>query len=47
MEYRTESHDKLIISFEKAYIHWYIEMLKPENERNQKVLNMKYQFAQK
>jgi hypothetical protein len=29
---------------EKAYIHWYIETLKPPNERNQDVINERYKF---
>ena len=33
--------------FEKAYMFWYIEMLKPPHQRNQKVLEEKYAFARK
>lgn len=29
----------------KAYIYWYIEMLKPENERDERILNEKYKYA--
>ena len=30
--------------YEKAYIFWYIEMLKPVSERNPKILQEKYAF---
>jgi hypothetical protein len=28
----------------KAYIYWYIEMLKPENERDKRILDEKYNY---
>jgi len=33
--------------YEKAYTYWYIEMLKPKNERNLQVINKKYEFARR
>ena len=31
--------------YEKAYMYWYIEMLKPPYERDQTILDAKYAFA--
>ena len=31
--------------YEKAYMFWYIEMLKPPDQRNPDILNAKYAFA--
>ena len=31
--------------FEKAYMFWYIEMLKPPEQRDSNILDAKYAFA--
>ena len=33
--------------FEKAYMFWYIEMLKPPGKRDKRILEEKYAFARK
>lgn len=33
--------------FEKAYMFWYIEMLKPPRQRDKRILEEKYAFARK
>lgn len=42
---QKKSYSQSLSPFEKAYIFWYIEMLKPPDQRNQEVLNAKYAFA--
>ena len=42
---KKKSYSQSLSPFEKAYIFWYIEMLKPPDQRNQEVLNAKYAFA--
>ena len=42
---RTIMHNRPLRPFEKAYMFWYIEMLKPPDQRNQDVINEKYKFC--
>lgn len=42
---RTIMHHRPLRPFEKAYMFWYIEMLKPPDQRNQDVINEKYKFC--
>ena len=42
---RTIMHHRPLRPFEKAYMFWYLEMLKPPDQRNQDVINEKYKFC--
>lgn len=42
---RTVMHHRPLRPYEKAYMFWYLEMLKPPEQRNQDVLNEKYKFC--
>ena len=45
--YQPDLYHRPLRPFEKAYMFWYIEMLKPPHQRNQKILEEKYAFARK